>query len=113
MSDSNQIGQVVAHVVSQVLESNIPRIRAELTERVLQALPKEADAATGATDGHLAQLLKSVSSIHAVSAQRDVLRALLDNALHFSGRAALLVVKGTAVTGWQGRNFAENDSIKD
>jgi hypothetical protein len=114
MSDKNDIGQIVAQVVSQVLESNIPRIREELTARVLEALPVHPAAATpAAAPDHLPQLLNSLSAIQAVAGQRDVLRTLLDHALHFCGRAALFVVKGTSVNGWQGRAFVDNDAVKE
>jgi hypothetical protein len=56
-------------------------------------------------------LLKAVAAIHQVSSQRDVLRALLENAASYCGRAALFVVKGGTATGWQGH--ALPDSIKD
>jgi hypothetical protein len=115
MSDNKEIGQIVAQVVSQVLESNILRIREELIGRVLEALPVEHPSAPAQAAGpdHLPQLLKSITAIHSVAAQRDVLRALLDNSLQFCGRAALFVVKGTSVNGWQGRAFVDNDAVKD
>lgn len=114
MSENNGIQQIVAQVVSQVLETHFPRIREELVGRVLEALPIQADApVVRSAEEHFPQLLKSVSAIHAVSAQRDVLRALLDNSLNFCGRAALFVVKGTSASGWQGRSFDDNDAIKD
>src|SRR5262249_7920676 len=62
-----------------------------------------------------ANLLKAVSSIHAGTTQREILRALLDNTVQYSGRAALFVIKAGAASGWQGRGFGsgDGDPIKD
>ena len=35
------------------------------------------------------------------------------NTAHYSGRAALFVIKSGLATGWQGRGFEDNDAIKD
>ena len=71
---------------------------------------REDPAETGA-----ANLLKAISAIHAGTTQKEILRALLDNTVRYSGRGALFVVKAGAATGWQGRGFTENgeDTIKD
>ena len=47
--------------------------------------------------------------------QKEILRALLDNTVRYSGRGALFVVKAGAATGWQGRGFTKDgeDTIKD
>jgi len=46
---------------------------------------------------------------------REILRALLDNTVRYSGRVALFVIKAGAATGWQGRGFTKDgdDTIKD
>jgi hypothetical protein len=60
-------------------------------------------------------LLKAISAIQSGTTQREILRALLDNTVRYSGRGALFVVKAGAATGWQGRGFAQDgdDTIKD
>ena len=62
-----------------------------------------------------AQLLNAVSAIQAGNTQREILRALLDQLVHYSGRAALFVMKSGTATGWQGRGFSKDDEdpIKD
>jgi hypothetical protein len=112
MAEPTWIEQIVAKVVSQVLESHVPRLRDELVARVLQEIPPQLGAATG--ESGAANLLKAISAVHAGTTQREILRALLDNTVRYSGRAALFVVKAGAATGWQGRGFARNDDgVKD
>ena len=103
--------------MSQVLESHVPQLREELVRRVLEELPQATGAAaTGASgDGGSANLLKAISAIQSGTTQREILRALLDNTVRYSGRGALFVVKAGAATGWQGRGFTKDgdDTIKD
>ena len=108
--ERSTVEQIVDRVVSQALEANVSRLREELVHRVLQEIEPMlgSHSEAGATS-----LLKAVSSIHAGNTQREVLRALLDNAVRYSGRSALFVVKGAAATGWQGRAFHNNDAMHD
>ena len=109
--------QIVEKVVSQVLDSHVPQLREELVRRVLEELPQTTGtAAAGASgEGGSANLLKAISAIQAGTTQREILRTLLDNAVRYSGRGALFVVKAGAATGWQGRGFDKDgdDTIKD
>ncbi len=112
MAENTLLAQLVEKVVSQVLESHVSQMREELVRRVLEEIPTETPAS--ASDGTTAaDLLQAVSTIHGCSTQKEVLRALLDSTLHYSGRAALFVVKSGAGTGWQGRGFDDNESIKE
>lgn len=115
MPERTAVEQIVEQVVSQVLEDQIPQLRAELVRRVLQELPQAAPASSAVGDGGSANLLKAISSIHSGTSQKEILRALLDNAVRYSGRGALFVVKAGAATGWQGRGFTKDgeDTIKD
>jgi hypothetical protein len=114
MADRNEVEQLVEKAVSHVLESHVPQMREELVRRVLEELPQANGSAGGSGDG-AANLLKAISAIHAGTTQKEILRALLDNTVRYSGRGALFVVKAGAATGWQGRGFTENgeDTIKD
>jgi hypothetical protein len=114
MADRSEVEQIVEKVVSQVLESHVPQLREELVRRVLEELPQVSAAAGGSGDG-AANLLKAISAIHAGTTQKEILRALLDNTVRYSGRGALFVVKAGGATGWQGRGFTKNgeDTIKD
>ena len=115
MADRSEVEQIVEKTVSQVLENHVPQMREELVRRVLEELPQAAASTGGSGDGGAANLLKAISAIHAGTTQKEILRALLDNTVRYSGRGALFVVKAGAATGWQGRGFTEDgeDTIKD
>ncbi len=118
VDQKNAMEQIVERVVSQVLEGQIPQLRDELVRRVVEELPAQLsaeDQPPAPTEDSAAHLLKAVSAIHAGTTQREILRALLDNTVRHSGRAALFVIKAGAATGWQGRGFTKNDDdpIKD
>ena len=117
MAERTGVEQIVEKVVSQVLDSHVPQLREELVRRVLEELPQATGtAATGASgEGGSANLLKAISAIQSGTTQREILRTLLDNAVRYSGRGALFVVKAGAATGWQGRGFDKDgdDTIKD
>lgn len=113
MAEKTLIAQLVEKVVSQVLEKHVPQIREELVHRVLEEVQGEM-AGAGASDGAgAADLLLAVSAIHAGTTQKEVLRALLENTVRYSGRSALFVVKSGTATGWQGCGFDNHASIKD
>jgi hypothetical protein len=117
MAERTGVEQIVEKVVSQVLDSHVPQLREELVRRVLEELPqKTGTAIAGASEeGGSANLLKAISAIQSGTTQREILRTLLDNAVRYSGRGALFVVKAGAATGWQGRGFDKDgdDTIKD
>jgi hypothetical protein len=117
MSDRTGVEQIVERVVSQAMDNHIPELRAELVRRVLEELPNATGAATAdvSGDGGSANLLKAVAAIQSGATQREILRALLDNTVRYSGRGALFVVKAGAATGWQGRGFTKDgdDTLKD
>jgi hypothetical protein len=56
---------------------------------------------------------RQAKAIQSGTNQKEILRALLDNTVLYSGRAALFVIKAGAATGWQGTSFSNNESIKD
>jgi hypothetical protein len=118
MSDRTGVEQIVERVVSQAMDNHIPELRAELVRRVLEELPTTAGAATDEVSGDgggSANLLKAVAAIQSGATQREILRALLDSTVRYSGRGALFVVKAGAATGWQGRGFTKDgdDTLKD
>src|ERR1700722_15994392 len=115
MAERNEIEQVVERVVSQVLDSHVPQLREELVRRVIEELPEGGSAAGASGENGSANLLKAISSIHAGNTQKEILRALLDNAVRYSGRGALFVVKAGTATGWQGRGLTTDgdDTFKD
>jgi hypothetical protein len=120
MPEKARIEQIVARTVSQVLDSHIPQLKDALVQRVLQelqpALEKAQSGKSGSNTGAGASathLLKAISSIHAGTTQKEILRSLLDSTVLYCGRAALFVIKTGTATGWQGRAFGSSDDIKD
>jgi hypothetical protein len=112
MAEKALITQLVEKVVSQVLEKHVSQMRQELVQRVLEEVQLEMAGAASGEGAGAADLVQAVSAIHAGTTQKEVLRALLDNTVRYSGRAALFVVKAGAATGWQGRGFDDNESVK-
>jgi hypothetical protein len=117
MPERTEVEQIVERVVSRVLDNHVPELRNDLVRRVLEELPQASGAVAVGTSGEggSANLLKAISAIQSGTTQREILRALLDNTVRYSGRAALFVVKTGAATGWQGRGFTKDgdDTIKD
>jgi hypothetical protein len=112
MTDKTGIEHIVERVVSQVLQGHLPQLREELVRRVTEELPADDDSSTLA-EFNPADLLRRVTSLHAGTTQKEVLRALLDGAARYCGRTALFVIKAGAATGWQGRGFEDNDALKE
>jgi hypothetical protein len=116
MAEISEIQQIVERAVAQVLAHQLPKLQAELVQRVLEVLPAPAaevalpDASAGADAG---SLLQDVANIHAGTTQKEILRALLDSGSAHCSRIALFAVKGGAASGWQGRGFATDDAVKD
>lgn len=110
MAERTWMEQVVERVVSQVLETRLPRLREDLVQRVLEELQPQLGASSRANP---TALLRAISGIHAGTTQREILRALLDSAVPYCGRVALFVVKSGKAMGWQGRGFVDIDAVKD
>lgn len=113
MAERTGIEQIVERAVSSVLDSHLPQLREALVQRVLQEIQPHLGNSRGSSAGGAADLLTAVSAIHAGTTQKEVLRALLDCMVRYSGRAALFVMKSGAATGWQGRGFADHAEVKD
>jgi hypothetical protein len=120
MADSKHLQQIVERAVAQALDRQLPKLQAELVERVLAELPAGSDAAPASPANNAGQasqgqtsLVQAVNSIHAGATQKEILRALLDAGSAHAARLALFVVKGGNATGWQGRGFGDDESIKD
>ena len=117
MAERSGVEQIVQQAVTQVLEGHLPQLREELVRRIADELPQSSPAAAAGASGEsgAANLLKAVAAIQAGATQREILRALLDNTVRYSGRVALFVIKAGAATGWQGRGFTKDgdDTIKD
>jgi hypothetical protein len=115
MADRNEIEHIIERTVSQVMQGHFTQMRDELVRRVMEELPHDLASSPGveSTDASPADLLREVSTIHAGTTQKEILRALLDGVSHHCGRTALFVIKGGSCSGWQGRGFEDNDSVKE
>jgi hypothetical protein len=114
MAQSKQLQKIVERAVAQVLDRQLPKLQAELVERVLAELPASSTAeAAPAPDGGAANLLQAIGSIHAGTTQKEILRALLDAGSASAARVALFVVKAGAASGWQSRGFGDEEAVKD
>jgi len=110
MAEDNQVQQAVEQAVAQVLAAQVPRLQAEIVQRVLEAMP----APSGAGGGEAAKLLlQAVAGVQTGTTQKEILRALVEGGSAHCARAALFVVKAGTAMGWQGRGFADDESLKD
>lgn len=109
----NHVEEIVRSAVGQVVERQLASFRESVVQEVLRNIRPTLGANTGTAVSSIAALQKAVSAIQTGTTQKEILRALLDNTVLYSGRAALFVVKGGAANGWQGIAFSKNDSVKD
>src|SRR5438874_11014983 len=76
MADNSWIQELVARVVSQVLQSQVPALRDELVTRVLQ----ELQPGFGSSANTPKQLLGAIGAVRQAESQKEILSALLDGA---------------------------------
>lgn len=109
----NSAEEIVRTAVAQALERQLASFRESVVQEVLREVGPALSAKPTPTGSNAAGLQKAVARIQAGATQKEILRALLDNTVLYSGRAALFVVKNGTATGWQGTAFSNNDAIKD
>ncbi len=107
----NEIRQSVEQAVAKALREQLPQLQSQIVQQVLDALPPQESEAPAAADSNA--LVEAVSSIHAGSTQKEILRALLDAGSGYCSRIALFVVKAGAASGWQSRGFGDDEAVKD
>ncbi len=115
MAESKERQQIVERAVAQVLDRLLPKLQADLVQNVLAELPAGAGEPSGASQpvAGQASLVQAVASIQSGTTQKEILRALLDAGSAYAARLALFVVKAGAASGWQGRGFGNDESVKD
>src|SRR6202451_1151138 len=102
MSDNQEVQKhelqkIVERAVGQVFAEEMPRLQAQVTQRVLEAVPAPAAARSNGADA--GSLRRIVASIHAGTTQKEILRALLDGGSLQCERVALWVGNARAATG--------------
>jgi hypothetical protein len=110
MPRPSEIQSIIEEVVAEVLDTVLPRLRAEIARRVTEEL-ELLNPAPGSSPTDL--LSVAVAAVQEGNSQSEILRHLLEGAARFAGRVALFVVKGGAVNGWQGIGFEDNDVIRN
>jgi hypothetical protein len=109
MPRPTEIQNIIEEAVAEVLDGALPKLRSEIVRRAVEVVESLAPA-PGASPSDL--LNAAAAAIHESGSQADILRHLLEGEARFAGRVALFVVKGNAISGWQGIGFEDNDSIK-
>jgi hypothetical protein len=105
--------QMIEGAVAQALQRHIPELQAQVVRSVLEALPAPGSASAASPAENSSGLVQAVSSIHAGSTQKEILRALLQAGSGQCSRIALFVVKAGVASGWQSRGFGNDDAITD
>jgi hypothetical protein len=108
-----RVEEIVRSAVAQALERQFASLRETVVQDVLREVGPVLKGQSGSAGNSSAALQKGISTIQAGTTQKEILRALLDNTLLYSGRAALFVVKNGSATGWQGIAFGNNEEVKD
>jgi hypothetical protein len=109
MPRPTEIQNIIEEAVAEVLDAALPRLRSEIVRRAVEVVESLAPA-PGSSPSDL--LNAAAAAIHESGSQADILRHLLEGEARFAGRVALFVVKGNAMSGWQGIGFEDNDAIK-
>ena len=109
MPRPTEIQNIIEEAVAEVLDAALPRLRSEIVRRAVEVVESLAPA-PGASPSDL--LNAAAAAIHESGSQADILRHLLEGEARFAGRVALFVVKGNAISGWQGIGFEDNETIK-
>ena len=95
---------VQADVKSIQFLPDIQKTIAEMQEALDADRPAAAAPATGGAGA--ARIKDAVQNIERGKSQVDVLNALLEQALTFGSRAALLILRGETFSGWRGVGFS-------
>lgn len=114
MADLKLVRSSIERAVSQRLTQQADQFRKDVVDQVLREIEPLLAASGGQAPTHSASaatgiLSSTLSAIQSSTAQADILKALLEGVAKFSARAALFVVRGTALAGWQTRGFAEEN----
>src|SRR6478736_1812972 len=110
MPRPTEIQNIIEEAVAEVLDAALPRLRAEIVRRAVEVVESLAPA-PGASPSDL--LNAAAASMYESGSQAEILRRLLEGEARFAGRVALFVVKGNAISGWQGIGFEDNEAIKN
>jgi hypothetical protein len=108
MADLEPIRNAVEAVVSDRLKDHVPHFRQELANQIVRQI-EPILAASGPNSAASEALNASISAIRESFTQAEILKSLLDGAAQFAARAALFVIRGNNLAGWQSRGFADDN----
>lgn len=111
MARSSEIQSVIEKAVAEAIEAALPRLRAEIAQRIAGQLETLVPAHVSSSSSDL--LNNAASSLQEAGSQAEILRQLLESAARFAVRVALFVVKGGSITGWQAIGFDDDDAIRN
>ncbi len=103
MEALDDIKSMVERIVSEVLESRIDQLRAEVVQRVEGELQPLLVQRQGPT----ALLNVAVNAIQESATQTDILNSVLDGSTNFASRSILFVMRGGSAIAWNSRGFDE------
>lgn len=110
MPRSTQIQALLEETIAELFEAALPRLQQEIVRRAVEEVEAALIPPPGCSPTDL--LNAALVSIQESISQAEILRHLLEAIARFSSRAALFVVKGGSVSGWQARGFEDNDGVK-
>src|SRR6185312_7887040 len=106
MRASSEVQSIIENAVAEVLETALPKLRAEIVSRASDALQSVIASSSTSTSEVFDQ---AATAIQHAGSQADILRQLLEGQSRFAARVALFVVKGNSASGWQAFGFNDND----
>lgn len=110
------VQQLQAAMQSVQADANALSIKSQLQQILSGGAGQAVAAAAPPPAADAARIKQAIQNVERGTSQIDILNALLDQALHFGSRAALLILKGDVFTGWKGTGFSahggSDESIK-
>lgn len=113
MPENTRVEEIVRTAVNHALERQLESLRESVVQEVLREIGSAQAGEGDRAESSSVTLQKAVLAVQSGTNQKEILRALLDNTVLYSERAALFVIKAGAATGWQGTSFSHNDAIRD
>ena len=84
----------------------LPQIKKSIGELEPEAAPIAIEPPASAGTGDTTRLKQAIRGVEGGKSQVDVLNGLLEQALTFGSRAALLILRGETFSGWKGLGFS-------
>lgn len=124
VSDIRSSVEDVRKAVDQQLDAAMQSVQADansisfrtILQRAIGEFEESLTAAAPAAPAPVAdagRIKNAIQQVERGKSQVDVLNALLDRALTFGSRAALLILKGDSFAGWKGVGFSQNGGNDD